>query len=436
MSRADQPAGPRGDILLIGLILAIAFGAMAYLSAQSKQELRQSPSGFDGLADWLNQEGIETRPFFGGWSVPADSVGLAIIPLYDADLTAPRQRPATTEELLAQRDEYDIGLRALLTKAAQVPMLVILPKWRSGMRLTGLAHPVLTIDPGDTASALHGITGADVGAVSLAAEAFTRFEHRMSGGETRTATLYLAQTMEGRGCRPILGEVGRMLLGTCPLAVGPPGSTVVVLADPDLFNNHGLRLAENAWIARDVVQTLAREGAVYIDHSPSNWIVPGRDAVERERSWEDLARFFAYPVSLIWLAVAAVMALAVMRSGVRFGPVPPEQTALEVSRAQVIRVRARLLRLTGQDGALLSAYVPARLAATARRLFGPGYARRASDEAAILRHAGRRDPALAQRLEALLDRIRALPATLAAAEAIRYVDDLDVLLDRLTDDPR
>lgn len=432
---SPEPSGLRSEVILIAVVVMIGLGALLYLASQRQQELRASPSGIDGLAHWLNANDIETRPFFGGWSVNISTVGLNVIPLYDTRLDRDRAAPSTVEELLFQTDEYDLRLPVLREKIAQVQSLVILPKWRTGMRLTGLAHPVLIAEPAVTASALAAILGRDVGPVALSQDAFSRYDYQSDGGETLSAELYIAQTFEGRGCQAIIGEVGRMVLGACPLSAGGQGSFVFILSDPDLLNNHGLRLGDNAWIARDLFQSWAGERTVFLDYSRRNWMIEERSGDVRERSWSDLARLFDYPFSLIWLAGGLALALTLWRSGLRFGPLPPEQTELGASSAQVVRVRARLLRLTGQDGALLGEFVTARLSATAARLRGPTYERRTNDEAAVLRHAARRDRALAHNLEQVLAEIRSLPPTLAAAEAIRYVDALEVCLERVTNDP-
>ena len=115
--------------------------------SQSKQVLRSSPAGFDGLQAWLSSEDVEAQSFSGGWLLDSERYGLLIVPVFDSDLTSSRVAPQIKEELLLQQDEYDLWLVALTDKLDRVPSLVVLPKWRSGMHLTGLSHPVLLVEP-------------------------------------------------------------------------------------------------------------------------------------------------------------------------------------------------------------------------------------------------------------------------------------------------
>ena len=441
MSPADpaRPAGGRGaalpaDSLAIALALALALGAMAFFAAGPGQELRRAPSGFDGLAIWLAEGGLDARSFRGGWTIPAEEVGLTVLPIYDAALDAPRVAPRTETELLLQRDELDMDPEVLREKARLAPTLLILPKWRSGMRLAGVAHPSLLIDPADASTVLGQVRGRArdlAGVVRHVPKPFSEFDYSASDGRSLRAQLYLAQTFDGAGCRPEIGRPGAMILGLCPLdAEGE--RWVHVLSDPDLMDNHGLRLGDNAEIARDLVGRLADGGRVIVDYSDEVWLVEARGYDHPERTWADLARFFAFPFSLLWLAAGATLALFLWRGGVRVGPVIEGRTALAASGAVRLGARARLMRRTGQDGALLRAYAQARLGAAAHALVGPRSHEPA--ETTVLRAAGRRDADLARRLGALLDRIRAAAPDLPPEAAIAHVDELETLLTRLTDD--
>ncbi|MEM9047217.1 MAG: hypothetical protein AAGC92_00735 [Pseudomonadota bacterium] len=422
-----------GLLLALGLA-GLAVLALVFFTAPQQQALRAAPSGFDGLARWLNSNGLETRIFLGGWAVDGAAVGLAVIPLYDTQLDQGRRAATTNEEMLAQPDEYDLARMSIGAKISLTNSLIVLPKWRQGMRLTGLAHPVLLSDRDAVTATLRALAGPDVGAVRRLEQPFTGFAYTARDGQGWTAQLYIAQVFDGIGCAPILGEAGRMVMGLCPLGGSPDAPKTIVLSDPDLFNNHGLRLGDNAWIARDIIAKEAQDGTIYIDYSIENWFRPARSRVLYERSWADLARFFDPPFRWLWIIAGLAMALALWRGSCRFGPVAPEQTDQDASRAHIIAVQARLLRLTGQDGALLAAYVPARLAAVAHALFGAAHHRRSDDEAVLLRQAARKDPALAERLSALLNAHRGFAAVLPASAAIDFIDAFEAVLEQLSDD--
>lgn len=432
-TRSQGGAPISTDAIAMICVLVAAVLAMIFFATGRSQEVRRAPSGFDGLSHWLAVGGLDAQSFAGGWTIPAEEVGLNILPIYDAALKTSRTAPTTKEELLLQRDEFDMEAGILREKAEMAPTLFVLPKWRSGVRLTGLAHPVLLIGGRDTASVLSDLLpGSDLGRVRHIAAVQNDFDYTASDGRRLTAQLYVAQTFEGEDCSPIVGRVGAMVLGRCPAKFGGETIDVHVLADPDLFNNHGLRLGDNALIARDFVAELAGENRVIVDYSQDNWLVEEVTYDHPDRTWADLARFFAFPFSLLWLGAGLTLALFIWRGSARFGPMAEGEEALAASKTIMIGARARLMRLSGQDGALLHAYARARVASVAHRLLGPK--RSGETEAALLRFAARRDPALAERLASVLSRIRNLPAYQTPETAIAYVDELETLLEQLNDD--
>jgi hypothetical protein len=199
------------------------------------------------------------------------------------------------------------------------------------------------------------------------------------------------------------------------------------------LNNHGLRLGQNAEIARDFLLSASGDGSIVIDYSRDNWLASDEEPIERERTWSDLLRFFQPPFLALWLGGMLTLALVLWRSLRRAGPVQRAKT-VEGGKLAAIQARARLMRLTGQDGALLADYAAARVAATAARLVGPGHARQIGEEQAFLRYLGRRRPDLASRLADALDRVKALPARIPATVAIHHVEDLEQILELIAND--
>jgi hypothetical protein len=313
----------------------------------------------------------------------------------------------------------------------------VLPKWRSGMRLTGLAHPVLNVESERLKTLLTKLTGSADISFATARDPFTGFGYPSGEGTGLTARIYAAQTIRAPDCRPVIGSAQAMLLAECPLASGddgPSGSKILVLSDPDLLNNHGLRLGDNARVALDVLSARADGRNIVIDYSRDVWL---RDPVSepvRERSWDDLARFFGPPFDTLWAGVALVLALFVWRAALRTGPLRHELTGPGAGKTRALRARARLMRLSGQDGALVREYAAARLVATASAMVGPAHAHHYSGEDAFLDYAARRHPAEASRLRTLLAHIRSLPARLPATEALHQIDQLEQLLEQINHD--
>ena len=432
MSLTDLNRGskPRNDLMILAGFALLFVLFVVFLGGQRDQRLHVSPSGFDGLSIWLKSQNIDAQVFNGGWPIDKSEIGFLVLPIYDSDPRRDRQRPRTKEELLFQQDENDIFDRSIIQRINLVPSLVVLPKWRSGMRLTGLGHPALLIEERRPQIVLSDVIGGDP-KVRRIRRPFSDFEYRPDKGGAMTARLYVAQTFTAPACRPMIGDAQEMILGRCRTE---DGTEVLVLSDPDLLSNHGLRLGENAAIAADLIADQVGSGQVIIDYSLRNWIIDRDARPKRERTWEDFLRFFSYPFSLLWLGSGLLLGLVLWRSGLRFGPITASTGALGASKQKSIAARARLMRLSGQDGELLKSYADARLNAVARKFFGPADKRHLEDETALLRLLDRQRPDVGARLRATLAKLRALPATVSPTEAIQNIEELEQTLEQISHD--
>ncbi len=425
--------GIGGKTILLGIVAITILAATVYAISQRKPELRNSPVGLDGVRIWLSAQGNDAQSFFGGWPLVAEEIGLLIVPIYDTALDEERIPPATKEALIGQQDEYDLDLWTIQSKMERVPALIVLPKWRSGMRLTRIAHPILRADTQRIARLGDDLIGGDGFEIKNATRPFLELGYVSPEGARRRATIYAAQLFTAPGCRPIIGDEDAMILGECPIAETGDQRTAYVLSDPDLLNNHGLTLGDNAFIIRDVVADIARPGRILVDYSESNWLVSDAQRSMRERSWSDLLRFFSPPFTLIWVGLAIAFALLLWRAGVRFGPLAPAP-GMGASKTMAIAARARLMLLSGRDGALAEDYMRARLAATATQLFGHAHARQLAHPDAFLAYTKRRHPRLARPLAERLNTIEALPAGATERHALAAINDLDDVLEQITDD--
>jgi hypothetical protein len=435
MTKAEgQGGGLRLDLMVIAGIVLLVLAVGGWLLSQRQQTLRASPTGTDGLHIWLAAGGMEVQTFTGGWLVDPDRLGLLVVPLYDSDLQQELEPARTTDALLFQPDEFDQSASALREKAAMVQTLVVLPKWRRGMRLTGLAHPDLRIDAAQVEGVLADVLGDTAPRVVRPAEGTPRLAYLGADGAQNMIRLYAPQLMEAGRCTVLVGQGNLALLARCPILTWDGPADVLVLSDPDLLNNHGLRLGDNATVARALLGELADGAPVMIDLSSENWLAASEGVFARDRTWADLLRFFEPPFLAVWLALAGLLALALWRSFWRAGPLVPEGAG-GGAKAQAIGARARLMRLTGQDGAMLGDYARARLATTAARLVGPGQARQLAEEGAFLRFVARRDAPLAEALGATLSRLHALPPSVAAGVAIHHVEELERHLEQIAHEP-
>lgn len=428
----DRPSGLRAEVVVMVTVALLVLVALFYVVSGRKQVLRASPAGMDGLAVWLASEGIGAQSFSGGWPLDVDTIGLNVIPVYDSQIGRDRVAPRDKKELLLQQDEYDLYLDEIQEKIGRVPSLVVLPKWRSGMRLTGLGHPVLLVEQDRVTRTLRQVLGDNSAQIGYSRSPFTDFD--VVDGADQTARIYAAQMFSSKTCTPLIGRDAAMLLARCPLSGDEDQDSVLVLSDPDLLNNHGLRLGDNAHIARDLLGGEADGKTVMIDYSPVSWLRTADQGVQRERTWADLLRFFDPPFLALWVGAGVILLLALWRAARRFGPVVVERLKIEASKAYAIRARARLMRLSDQDGALVGEYAKARIAAVAAQLVGPAEARRYGQRDTFLKFIARRYPKRASELEAALQALEALPARTTGAQAIGQVTALEQVLERITHD--
>lgn len=393
------PRGTLGAGISIGAVL-LGIVALLWLFGGAR-ELHRSAVGLAGLVAWLEENGIDARTFGGQGYLVRGEVGLRILPLYDTDLAADRVPPATPEDVVAQTSEVDLDGHVVAAKVELLPTLVVLPKWRTGMRVLGAAHRRLLIPEAELARLIGQIRDLG-GQVRRTAPGYVEIA---VPGRPAPIGLYHPQTLAGSGCEPLVGTGEDMLLGRCTVPAGKAGSTdggsveFWLLADPDLMDTHGLARADNAALAVDLVREMAAGRPVVLDLSTEVLTVERAEPDEEPDGWEQAARLFAWPFAMVWIGFAAVSALVLWRALTRYGPVArPYEDAPRASREVSIDAKARLLRLARHDRALLSAHIRQRLAGVAAELTGPHLPPGADPLSVLTRLAGRRSPALAEEL--------------------------------------
>jgi hypothetical protein len=392
---------PRGTLGTGAGIGAVLLGIVALLWLfGGARELQRSAAGFAGLVVWLDENGIDARTFDGQGYLVRGEVGLRVLPLYDTDLAADRVPPATSEEVVAQTSEVDLDGSVVAAKVELLPTLLVLPKWRTGMRMLGAAHPDLLIPEDELARLIGQIRGLR-GQVRRAAD---YVEFSVPGNAARVG-LYHPQTLADSGCEPLIGTAEDMLLGRCLVPAGKAGAahggsaSFWLLADPDLMDTHGLARAGNAALALDLVREMAAGRPVVLDLSTEVLTVERTQPDEAPDGWKQAARLFAWPFAMVWIGFAAVSALVLWRALMRYGPVARlYEDAPRASREVSIEAKARLLRLARHDRALLTAYIRQRLAEVAAELTGPHLPAGADPLSVLTRLAGRRSSALAEEL--------------------------------------
>ncbi len=142
------------------------------------------------------------------------------------------------------------------------------------------------------------------------------------------------------------------------------GRTLTVLADPDVLNNFGLRTAENARFAIDLIDELRHDGPVVIDETMHGYA----------QQPSLLRTLFRFPLVLATLQVLVCAALAVWAAMVRFGPRRAAPPPIAPGKDFLIRNTAALLHYGGHHSHALKRYLQLTVAAVRHALHAPSLA--------------------------------------------------------------
>ena len=432
-------------VLGLGALAAAFWPAEAMRERAEDRALDASLMGVGGLATWLPAQGIALRQSKPRLRPKAAALSLRILPLYDVDLYAFGSVPKTAAEQALQSSQRDLGHYVFFAKLTNLPTLVVLPKWRTGFATTGVAYPALRIPDQELARLLDqtGLQGLRLN--HGPAEFLTAVLAAAPLAEPRKVALYHAQLFN-RASLP----------GHCAEIIGLPAGALLIrcedlddiraahyLADPDTLNNHGLSLAENAAFAVDLIAGLRPAGdarPVYLDTGTRLLLDLGETEAESyTREPEDLARFFAYPLSVLWAVAAIILGVTLWRGALRFGPaLTPGEDRMEASKTAAIDAKARLLRLSGNDGRMAREFVQARLAGLDAQIFGRGYGQTGTGDSGVSRlftHLAARNPALAADFRAVTTVLTEKDSRLDPADLHRHLETFRDLLERITDGP-
>lgn len=405
-------AGP-----VIAVLALVALAVLLAMAPWGDSRFDRSPLGVRGLELWLKAKGVDVVRSNPRLKPNASDMSIRVLPL-----------PGTDS---ADRPEAQLEPWVLEEKLYEMPTLVVLPKWKDDLAKEGIARGAMLIPEADAQSPLPQIYLDDVTIVRSGA----RFEQAglaLDDSQPHKVALYRAQLFD-RGslpdhCTELAGTPSGALLIACD-----PDFRVWVLSDPDLINNHGLSLAENAAFAVSMITRLRGpedRRPIYLDTDPTLLTESGEDDEGRsyERSASDLARLLDYPLSVIWAAALLVTAIAFWRGAYRFGPPQTgREAANDVSRTAAIEAVARLLRLSGNDGRLTAQFVHDLLADKAVQVFGTGSADAAGIERLFERLA-RRDAMAADALRTVSRSLMEQGPTMRRAELHRNLDTFKELL--------
>ncbi len=387
-----------GPILFLALFLGLA--ALAVFGLSWETDYDRSPLGSKGLQVWLQAKGIPIVRADGHTARASSELSLRIVPLPIVQADA-----ATTREG-GKKEAGNLAPWIYEARLYELPTLIILPKWRGSVLDDEVARESALVPFSDINNELNRADLSNLYLKRLGPE-FEEAPQTLQPGQTQKIKLYRAQVFDRATipdqCEEIAGIDAGALVLQCE-----DDYLVYVLSDPDLLNNHGLALGENAAFALSLIKELRGTDTtkpVYLDTSGK--LLDSEKPVDEgrtyERSTSDLARFLAYPLSVIWGAILLVAALCFWRGAYRFGPALSEAAGnIEISKTAAIEATARLLRLSGNDGRMATQFVQHLLADKAALLFGPGSANQAGIDRMFQRMA-LRDRASAEALQSTVD---------------------------------
>jgi len=474
MAKAKAKRFPFVGLIVFVLILAVS--VIFLLSLSSPPRLSRSAMGFDGLVDLLDANGVESRSFYGGGALAPDGIGLRILPLFDDDTGSVSFSALTPETRYTRSEIQRIFDAAISTKIETLPTLVVMAKWRDGIRIADFIHPdflletdvpivaepvVRETDDGDAYTPpvdstaeddwdVEGFAGdGDIieldpkspdfetsnydDALDYSSPEFGEFLRQAASAPFALETVSLAPQLSGNAtlyapqmalaplnCEILVGEAGLGLLFEC----NSNGVIYWLLSDPDLLNNHGLARGENALLALELIQRLTTEGAVLIDYSVQPWLLP--ELTEHARSLSDLLRYFEPPFRWLWLAALGFVIILLWRGGVRGAPLLRRFTEGHgAERTASLVAQARLMRRARADGALLKTLLATHIATLAERMLGRDGSQ-ADREGRVMRALKHRDPAAANAFRESIAEIRNLSDTAGLDQTVPALSRLEM----------
>jgi len=236
-------------------------------------------------------------------------------------------------------------------------VLIVLPKWfgsaERGQVWIGDAHllPVDEVEPVLAALSLDGTLAIERRPASVA--------WTVPPGLTSPVI---------RQPQLVTGELAPLVsAGEGPLLVGQAerdDATISVLADPDVFNNFGLRRPENARFIVQLIDRLRHGGPVVFDETMHGYA----------QQPSLIRTLFRFPLVLATLQVLVCALLVVWAAMVRFGPRRAAPPPLAPGKDFLIRNTAALLHYGGHHAHALKRYLQLTVGAVRHALHAPALA--------------------------------------------------------------
>ena len=398
-----------GAVVVLLMLLLTLFGG-------GDNRLGGTAIGTNGLEIWLNDQDIPAARSHARTQLAEQDVALRVLPLYDMDLSHPAPEATTREHQRRQDSLSDIDAETLIEKISYVPTLLALPKWRAGVLELDLLDEQLLIPAYRYKNLL-----SELGPWQLTLTRPDRKFLQSSRGITLYRPQLFALTSVTGSCSPHVTLPEGVLIARCDQHEELP---VYILSDPDLLNNHGLALGNNAAVARDIIAGLVGSdpGTVYVDTSTEIQLAINPDEAReiRPRTVEDISRYLTYPFSLIWLGAGLCFVIMLWRGLIRFGPPRRvDEGQIAASKSASIAAKGYLMRLAGDDRSLLRAFVTEKMQALGRETLGK---QAQTDPARLMARLHVIAPRGAPALQKVLTAVEAIPDGISATDLALLAD--------------
>jgi hypothetical protein len=413
----------QGLMVLLGVL---GLGVLIWYFANQPAALDRSVLGTRGFAHYANDRYVAENPdkksaqkfqFFEGrrWT-KKDEISLRILPLYDPDIFSFSRRIQSTKDDLSS-EIRSMGRRAFRRKIQNIPTLVVLPKWRYGSLRQERFHPEFLIDPADHKLPFRDSSKLGAPEVRHGADVFLTEQPKITGENvppslniSRDLTLYAPQTISGGfpsfdSCLSEIELKSETLLARCEWASS--ATQFWLLTDPDLLNNHGAWHGDNAAFVYDLALALAGEGKIIVDATQRDPIARNTNAERdnRNRLFSDLFRFFEYPFSYFWIALACLVMFTLWHAQRRYGAAEADKDSESrlPNKATVIDANVTILRATpGTDVPLAQQHIRQRMDGLGAEILGSSRKRGAEGEAQLLASISRKNKALGDKMQKTL----------------------------------
>jgi hypothetical protein len=165
------------------------------------------------------------------------------------------------------------------------------------------------------------------------------------------------QLIVASNLKPLIATTRGILLGETEI----DGSTIWVLADPDLISNHGIARGANAQLALTIVDRLRQGGPVIFDETIHGYYLDPNL----------LKALFEFPLVFVTTAAIAAIAVLLWASTGRFGAPTREEPPLRMGKSTLVAAGADMLTFGQHDVPIAQRYRKVVLDDVGRRIHAP-----------------------------------------------------------------